>query len=245
MTKVATALLRCRTMASDARCHRDFARGVAQVDGEIMSILADGPRLAQVITQASGQDFHYREAVAVSGGDINSAWRLGDGERCYFVKLNEAAQADMFAAEAQGLAELAAAQVLRVPAVIAHGRLAQQAYLILEWLDLQALDARAQAALGERLAALHRVSGAGLRLASRQLSGANAAAQFLVRRLAGLLARAAAAAPAARAWAARALAGAGRTLAGPAGCVLRRPSADTFLAAWGSVGRQCGHGRHR
>lgn len=126
---------------------------------EIIRILADWQALAQVITQASGRDFHYREAVAISGGDINSAWRLSDGERCYFVKLNEATQADMFAAEAQGLTELPAAQVLRVPAVIAHGHLAHQAYLILEWIDLQALDAQAQAALGERLAALHRVLG--------------------------------------------------------------------------------------
>lgn len=124
-----------------------------------MRILTDWQGLGQVITQVTGRRFYYREAVAVSGGDINSAYCLSDGECCYFIKLNEAARADMFAAEAQGLAELAAAQVLRVPAVIAHGRLAGQAYLILEWLDLQALDARAQAALGARLAALHRVSG--------------------------------------------------------------------------------------
>ncbi len=124
-----------------------------------MSILADGSGLAQVITLASGRRFDGRSLEAVQGGDINSAWRLGDGERCYFVKLNDAARADMFTAETQGLTKLAAAQVLRVPAVIAHGRLARQAYLILEWIDLQALDAQAQAALGARLAALHRVLG--------------------------------------------------------------------------------------
>jgi protein-ribulosamine 3-kinase len=63
---------------------------------------------------------------------------------------------DMFAAEADGLAELRAADEIRVPDVIDLGVMNGQAYIDLEHLDLMPADRNVERALGERLAALHR-----------------------------------------------------------------------------------------
>ena len=63
---------------------------------------------------------------------------------------------EMFAAEADGLAELRAAAEIRVPEVIDVGVLNGQAYIDLERLELEPAGREVQRALGEKLAALHR-----------------------------------------------------------------------------------------
>src|SRR5690606_26369581 len=78
--------------------------------------------------------------------------------RRYFVKYNDPARLDMFAAEAEGLEALAAARAVRVPKPICWGTGGGAAFLVLEHLELVPADARAQALLGERLAALHGVT---------------------------------------------------------------------------------------
>ncbi|HSZ80686.1 MAG TPA: fructosamine kinase family protein [Polyangia bacterium] len=98
-------------------------------------------------------------ARAVSGGDINvaEAVTLDDGRRL-FVKTNPRAPKDMFAAEARGLAWLAEAHALRVPAVVATGA----GFLALELVVSPRGGAAAAPArdfderLGRGLAALHR-----------------------------------------------------------------------------------------
>lgn len=93
---------------------------------------------------------------SVGGGCINEAVRLcGDGTD-FFVKLNTASKADMFAAEADGLREIAATDTVRVPAPVCWGVAGGRAYLVLEYLSLG--HAGSAAVLGERLAAMHRVS---------------------------------------------------------------------------------------
>ena len=64
----------------------------------------------------------------------------------------------MLVAEAAGLAELGAANVVRVPRVLAVGPAAGNAFLALEWLAAQAKGAASERLLGEQLAALHRVT---------------------------------------------------------------------------------------
>lgn len=92
-------------------------------------------------------------AEPVSGGDINEAYRvrLADG-RVVFVKTHRAPPPGMFAAEADGLAWLAAGP-LCVPEVIAAG----ERFLALAWLEVSAKGAGFDAALGRGLAALHRL----------------------------------------------------------------------------------------
>ncbi|MFP5409910.1 MAG: fructosamine kinase family protein [Gammaproteobacteria bacterium] len=114
--------------------------------------------LADVIARATGGPFAPQAARAVHGGDISEAFTLTDGARSFFVKTQPAGRLGLFEAEAAGLAELAAAQAVRVPAVIAYGSAAGRAYLVLEALSL---GGRGDAAvLGRQLAQQHRVSAA-------------------------------------------------------------------------------------
>lgn len=91
------------------------------------------------------------------GGCINEAWRLQGAKRDYFVKLNSNTLADMFAAEAEGLTELAASGAVRVPGAICHGVAGGKAFLVLEYLTLRCGGGAADRTLGEQLAALHRI----------------------------------------------------------------------------------------
>ncbi|MCC5809532.1 MAG: fructosamine kinase family protein [Ectothiorhodospiraceae bacterium] len=113
--------------------------------------------IASLVGDATGQPFPLREHVPVSGGSINSAYRIGDGSRSYFLKINRADGLDMFRAEAAGLEALAAARALRVPQVVACGHAGERACLVLEWITLHGRGD--WAALGRGLAAQHRSQG--------------------------------------------------------------------------------------
>jgi protein-ribulosamine 3-kinase len=117
--------------------------------------------LAQRIGATTGQPFAIRQRQPVGGGCIHQAWRVGDGDRTYFVKLDEAARLPLFEAEAAGLAELAATATVRVPEPLGHGVAAGHAYLVLEYLPLGESSAGAMERLGRQLAALHRKPQAG------------------------------------------------------------------------------------
>ncbi|MEM9208919.1 MAG: fructosamine kinase family protein, partial [Pseudomonadota bacterium] len=95
--------------------------------------------------------------TSVGGGNISAAWRLS-GSPQVFVKTGGPEAADMFVAEAEGLAEIAASQTLRVPRVLATGCSETHAWLALEWLSLDRTSGNAGARLGEGLAAMHRVT---------------------------------------------------------------------------------------
>ncbi len=97
-------------------------------------------------------------ASPISGGDINDAHgvTLADGRR-YFVKSNDHADSRMFPAEARGLAWLADARALRVPAVIAVSQDgAEEPYLVLELLESRPRVRDFDERFGRGLAALHR-----------------------------------------------------------------------------------------
>ncbi|WP_035055687.1 fructosamine kinase family protein [Andreprevotia chitinilytica] len=110
--------------------------------------------VADALSRQLGVTVTVHDAMPVSGGDINVAYRLHTSVGRFFIKLNRTDRLDMFAAEARGLAALAA--VIRVPKPITYGVDDDHAWLLLEWLDL---DGRAdEAQLGEQLAAVHRLT---------------------------------------------------------------------------------------
>lgn len=114
--------------------------------------------IEQRIAAATGSAFTGAERAPVGGGCINSAYRLEGGGRRFFVKLNDADRLEMFAAEAAGLAELAAAGAVRVPRPVCLGAESGQSFLVLEYLELRGDGAAAEERLGRELAALHRVT---------------------------------------------------------------------------------------
>jgi len=116
-------------------------------------------RIVLAVEAALGSKVESWDAVA--GGDINQAHeaRLAD-ERVIFVKSNPDAPATMFAAEARGLAWLAEARALRVPAVLAQG----PDFLVLEHIRPGRRAPDHDEILGRGLAALHRAGAPGFGL---------------------------------------------------------------------------------
>ncbi len=106
--------------------------------------------------EEAGVNCRERRPRPVGGGDISAAWRLATDDGDVFLKTGPPSSFDMFEAEAEGLAELARAKAVRVPAVIALGCDDNTAFVALEWLDLGGRSGAAERKLGEQLAALHR-----------------------------------------------------------------------------------------
>jgi protein-ribulosamine 3-kinase len=117
--------------------------------------------IAQDIVDTTRSDFDLLSADPVGGGCIHTALRLegegAEGRKRYFAKANTTEHAAMFAAEADGLDALRNAGALRVPNVVARGDDGDDAWLVLEWLELAALGEHAATSLGEALARQHRI----------------------------------------------------------------------------------------
>ncbi|HTS55258.1 MAG TPA: fructosamine kinase family protein [Burkholderiales bacterium] len=114
--------------------------------------------VAASIGRATGRPFKISQARQVGGGCINRAFHLQGGGRNFFAKLNAGSALSTFEAEAAGLEEIAITATVRVPRPVCVGHDDTQAWLVLEYLPLSAAGPRAMAALGERLAAMHRVT---------------------------------------------------------------------------------------
>jgi fructosamine-3-kinase len=114
--------------------------------------------IAAELTRLAGRDFAAEPAQRVAGGSINRCYRWPSGAGSVFVKVAASAAAPMLEAEAAGLAELAGAQAVRVPRVLACGRTDAAACLALEWLEAGAASEASEERLGARLAAQHAVT---------------------------------------------------------------------------------------
>jgi len=112
----------------------------------------------QQIESDTGQSLQNCVASRVGGGCINTALRLEPGKLCWLVKLNHSDFLPMFLAEAQGLKELAASRSVRVPAVICSGTAGDQAFIVLEFIELGRLGNGSAKLLGQQLAVMHQQS---------------------------------------------------------------------------------------
>jgi len=110
----------------------------------------------QSLSATLGSSVHLDVPSTVAGGSINQAFRVESNRGPFFVKVNSADGLGMFAAEAEGLEELQQSASLRIPNPLAWGVAEQQAFLVLEHLELG--GSGSLATLGEGLAALHRVT---------------------------------------------------------------------------------------
>jgi fructosamine-3-kinase len=95
----------------------------------------------------------------VGGGDIAAAFQLDTPAGRVFLKIMHASEAGVLEAEAEGLAAIAATNSVRTPSVLGQGVAGDDAWLALEWLDLDRLGSVGSAELGRRLAAMHRATG--------------------------------------------------------------------------------------
>jgi fructosamine-3-kinase len=110
----------------------------------------------QSLSATLGSSVRLDVPSSVGGGSINRAFRVDSNQGPFFAKVNSADGLEMFTAEAEGLEELQQSESLRIPNPLAWGRAGQQAFLVLEYLELG--GSGSSAALGEGLAAMHRVT---------------------------------------------------------------------------------------
>ena len=114
--------------------------------------------LAAAIAETLGREVVASSEHRVSGGSINQCSGFDTADGPIFVKYGGAESLPAFEAEAAGLAELARAEALRVPNVLAVSIADETAFLVLEWIDLAPAGAGSEKLLGERLALQHRVT---------------------------------------------------------------------------------------
>ena len=112
-------------------------------------------KIADAITQQTGKSFEILTSERINGGDINTAYRISDKDRRFFVKLNQTNRIAMFEAEAEGLGALAACRSIRVPIPICTGQTAQHAFIVLEYLAFGAFNRSTSRMMGVQLAQLH------------------------------------------------------------------------------------------
>lgn len=112
--------------------------------------------LEQQIIQATSSSFHIHNNQSVGGGCINSAFKVTDDGRSYFIKTNNAGYATMFEAEAEALREMAASKTVRVPEPVCYGEYDNQCYVVMEYLDL--VGSADMASFGRQFAAMHKVT---------------------------------------------------------------------------------------
>lgn len=117
-----------------------------------------GPDIERAVAAATGAPFAISAWRAVGGGCINSCYVAEGGGRAYFIKVNGPDRAEMFAAEAEGLADIARTRAVRVPRPVCHGANARASWLVLERIELEPPTTRGMVALGRGLARLHRVT---------------------------------------------------------------------------------------
>ena len=84
------------------------------------------------ISKATGEKFQTQQRKSVSGGCINQGYSLTDGNKRYFVKLNQASLVAMFEAEALGVKQMYDTNTIRVPKPICYGVAGNSCYIVLE-----------------------------------------------------------------------------------------------------------------
>ncbi|BBH42785.1 hypothetical protein myaer102_54530 [Microcystis viridis NIES-102] len=115
-------------------------------------------QIARHITQTTEKPFEIEKSHPVSGGCINQGYAVSGNGLIYFVKINQANQEAMFAAEALGLKQIHATKTIRVPEPICWGIADKSSYLVLEWLEFGGGDSQSWEKMGRNLARLHQVS---------------------------------------------------------------------------------------
>lgn len=99
----------------------------------------------------------YKNSRPVGGGDINQSYILHTTDGPYFVKCNHAELLSMFEAETEGLLELSRTNAVRVPKPLCTGTTHTEAYLVMEYIDLDSGKPLNYAVFGDQLAEQHRL----------------------------------------------------------------------------------------
>ena len=114
---------------------------------------SDWQVVRQLLLDKTGQNIGRLDASPVSGGDINRAYRLSDGQQQFFIKTNSADRLAMFQAEMHGLDEIQRSNSIRAPRAIGCGIVGAQAFIVMEYLELSGRPEPVR--LARQLATMH------------------------------------------------------------------------------------------
>jgi protein-ribulosamine 3-kinase len=110
------------------------------------------------LSQKLGKPVDYRSDRSIAGGCIHNAQALETSQGMFFVKINRPECLPVFEGEAAGLKAIHATKTIRCPKVYLFDLIAGQAVLILEYIPMQGAGPGGMTAMGQQLAALHKVT---------------------------------------------------------------------------------------
>jgi len=100
-----------------------------------------------------------KEIQSISGGDISMAYKLYTSKNNYFLKLNSSKNAlDLFLSEKIGLDAIAKTNTIRVPEVFYCDNIENEAFILMQYIEVKTPSSKDYEELGHQLAALHKVS---------------------------------------------------------------------------------------
>lgn len=112
--------------------------------------------ISDQISHQTEHDFICDDIRDMDAGDSHKAYRISDGKKRYFVKVNHADKLPHFEAEAEGLEHFDKTQLFRVPQVICCGVCEDNSFLVMEFITLSQGDDNAWFEFGQQLANLHK-----------------------------------------------------------------------------------------
>lgn len=109
-----------------------------------------------VLEESLGRPVNVKNTQFKSGGCINNALKLNTNEGDFFLKWQSGIPEDMFQKEALGLKLLTAAGDIKIPEVIAFGKMDGKHYLLMENIESAPASSSYWTNFGESLAQMHR-----------------------------------------------------------------------------------------
>jgi len=116
-------------------------------------------KLSALISERSGELFEVNDYIALSGGDIHQSFCISDGNKRYFVKVNDRNMAAMFSTEVLSLQTIRNSKKMLTPEVIFCGLCQGSSILVLQYFDTYTMNNNDAFAFGQELAALHQNPG--------------------------------------------------------------------------------------
>ncbi len=109
----------------------------------------------QILKKHLTPSLQLKEAVSVSGGCINCAYKLFTNQGSFFLKWNKGSLSEMFISEEKGLDLLHRHSPIRTPKPYGKGILGEKSYLLTEWIDQGTQSSDFWQNFGSRLARQH------------------------------------------------------------------------------------------
>ncbi|NQY65258.1 MAG: fructosamine kinase family protein [Alteromonadaceae bacterium] len=114
--------------------------------------------IEQAVVEQTGQKFSIIDKQPISGGDINLAYKISDGQNVYFVKLNNKEYASHFESEAYALQQIKSLNLITCPEVITTGVSLDKSFLVLNYIPFTPPNPTNWHKLGTNLALMHKNS---------------------------------------------------------------------------------------